>query len=117
MKKILFILSIVLFCVSCSDDDKGDGGVNNEDYYKEIKGTWVNYKEDCPTCVNEEFTFSGNNMHYEEYYTGNNTGFSVFFTIDKDNIYTKSNGTYKYKIEGTTLTLTKDTDKHVLTKK
>lgn len=119
MKKLFTFLAITLFLVSCSSDDDN---TDNTDYYKVVAGHWVSYKEDCSTCLYEEFTFrydqtNGSNVLYKEYYTGNNTLFSVSFTIDKNNIYTKDNGTYSYVKDGNSLTLTKDGVKHELTKK
>lgn len=111
MKKILILFSLVLAFVACSSDDDN---TDNTDYYKVVAGHWV---KNVDGSLYEEFTFNQDRMLYKEYYTGKNTSFSELFTIDKNNIYTKTNGTYSYVKDGNSLILTSDGVKHELTKK
>lgn len=115
MKKLFLFLCIIVFASCSSDDDNGD---DKTDYFKVVSGTWVNYKEDCSTCLNEEFTFTDKSVTYKEYYTGTNGMFSADIKIDKDSIYIdQQNLNYKYSLSGNKLTLISKTKTHKLIKK
>lgn len=121
LKKLSFIL--VLLCslsfASCSSDDESNNNENTNDvYYKLVEGNWVNKVDNV---LHEEFTFdsakNGYFITYKEYYSGKNRVVSERFTIDKDSIYTKLQGNYKYNISNNNLTLKNNTETFNLTKK
>lgn len=113
MKKLFTFLVISLFLASCSSDD--DNGIDNTDYSKVVAGQWV--KRNVEGGLYEEFKFNGDIIFYKEYYSGDNTFYSAEYNIDKDSIYVDfMKIAYKYKVQGSTLTLTSKGKTHELTK-